>query len=58
MEVFWYNIIRTIESAHSRAVWLTPDRKGVVPMTTFEALMLMLTFGLLIVAMLSQDKKK
>ncbi|WP_420911422.1 putative holin-like toxin [Schinkia azotoformans] len=27
-------------------------------MTTFEALMLMLTFGLLIVAMLSLDKKK
>ncbi|MFC3780773.1 putative holin-like toxin [Bacillus chungangensis] len=27
-------------------------------MTTFEALMLMLTFGLLIVALLSQDKKK
>ncbi|WP_367946653.1 putative holin-like toxin [Virgibacillus dokdonensis] len=34
------------------------DRKEVVPMTVFEALMIALNFGVLIVAMLSFDQKK
>ncbi|WP_407668359.1 putative holin-like toxin [Oceanobacillus damuensis] len=34
------------------------DRKEVVPMAVFEALMLALTFGMLIVAMLSFNQKK
>ncbi|PIK27404.1 hypothetical protein CTV99_08450 [Bacillus pumilus] len=41
-----------------KGVWLIPDRKGVMLMSTFQALMLMLAFGSFIIALLTYIDKK
>ncbi|WOV62628.1 MULTISPECIES: putative holin-like toxin [Bacillus] len=46
------------KAAHSRAVWLTPDRKGVRKMSTYQSLTLMFMFGMFILALLTYLKKK
>ncbi|WP_420481440.1 putative holin-like toxin [Bacillus altitudinis] len=55
--LFMYNITRTIERL-IRAAWLTPDRKGVMLMSTFQAISLMLLFGMFILALLTYINKK
>ncbi len=57
----WYNNKSAIEDTRG---WkadprLKQSRKGVQPLTAFEAISLMITFGLLIVTLLSfPDKRK
>ncbi|MFJ9252249.1 putative holin-like toxin [Bacillus pumilus] len=41
-----------------KGVWLIPDRKGVMPMSTFEAISLMLLFGMFIFTLLTYIDKK
>ncbi|WP_423232558.1 putative holin-like toxin [Bacillus altitudinis] len=55
--LFMYNIDRTYERL-IRAAWLTPDRKGVMLMSTFQAISLMLLFGMFILALLTYINKK
>ncbi|WP_155720712.1 MULTISPECIES: putative holin-like toxin [Bacillus] len=53
-----YNIIRTIERLCSRVSGSSPDRKGVRRMSTFQAISLMLLFGMFILALLTYINKK
>ncbi|MGK4098498.1 putative holin-like toxin [Bacillus altitudinis] len=41
-----------------KGVWLIPDRKGVMLMSTFQAISLMLLFGMFILALLTYINKK
>ncbi|WP_221565349.1 putative holin-like toxin [Alkalihalobacillus sp. TS-13] len=57
----WYNSKSAIEDTRRRKAdpRHKQSRKGVQPLTAFEAISLMITFGLLIVTLLSfPDKRK
>ncbi|WP_326089956.1 putative holin-like toxin [Bacillus haynesii] len=55
--LIWYNLPRIKSFAHSREVLLIPFRKGVIKMTAYETISLMIAFGMLI-AVLSKNKEK